>query len=594
MPRVTLVAALTASVLLGLVGCSSSKDYPSQPMPKTLQFAGVKAPETDAEKMSILASPKATVDGKEVAIGFHTILRSGEVVGGQAFGQIYDTHGKALVGADGAPWISNDNDFSSLLIGKTDGKVYMVSHFECSPGAMYVTELNQDKANGKLSPVRTRPIDHSAFGGGWIHCAGSVTPWGSHLGSEEYEPDARQVKASGYLEKDGYGNSQALYFGLDPAGTAPGYFAAGGLYAYNYGWQIEVKVNTFSDVAAAKHYAMGRLAHELGYVMPNRKTVYISDDGANVALFRFEADKAEDLSSGELFIAKWEQTGTTSGGTANLTWISLGKATDAQVKTLMDRKIQFSDIFETATLNADGSVPTGFMSINTTVGRELLKVKPGMELAASRLESRRYGALKGGTTEFNKMEGITFDPDGKVLYLAMSVVSRGMKDADAKYDVGGPNHIRLPENIGGTVYGLEVDANFVATKMYGVVSATPKTYPADSPFAANKCDVEGIAEPDNLTFIPGRGVLIIGEDTGTHQNDMIWAYDVVKKTLTRIQTTPFGSETTSPYFYPDINGWAYLMSVIQHPYGESDQGKLPAAEAKRAYTGYIGPFPAMK
>ena len=27
----------------------------------------------------------------------------------------------------------------------------------------------------------------------WVPCAGSVTPWGTHLGSEEYEPDAAKV-----------------------------------------------------------------------------------------------------------------------------------------------------------------------------------------------------------------------------------------------------------------------------------------------------------------------------------------------------------------------------------------------------------------
>jgi uncharacterized protein len=34
-------------------------------------------------------------------------------------------------------------------------------------------------------------VDWSEWGGLWLPCAGSVTPWGTHLGSEEYEPDAR-------------------------------------------------------------------------------------------------------------------------------------------------------------------------------------------------------------------------------------------------------------------------------------------------------------------------------------------------------------------------------------------------------------------
>jgi hypothetical protein len=114
--------------------------------------------------------------------------------------------------------------------------------------------------------------------------------------------------------------------------------------------------------------------------------------------------------------------------------------------------------------------------------------------------------------------------------------------------------------------------------------------PADSPDydGINKCAVEGIANPDNITYVPTYDTLIIGEDTGSgHQNDMVWAYNLTSRELTRIQTTPYGSETTSPYLYPNINGFAYLMSVIQHPYGESDGDKLEDPADARGYTGYF-------
>jgi hypothetical protein len=35
------------------------------------------------------------------------------------------------------------------------------------------------------------------------------------------------------------------------------------------------------------------------------------------------------------------------------------------------------------------------------------------------------------------------------------------------------------------------------------------------------------------------------------------------------------------------------MSVVQHPYGESDFDKLEDPGDARGYTGYMGPFPAM-
>ena len=44
--------------------------------------------------------------------------------------------------------------------------------------------------------MRTKPLDFSAHGGLWTPCAGSVTPWETHLGSEEYEPDAKAFYAA--------------------------------------------------------------------------------------------------------------------------------------------------------------------------------------------------------------------------------------------------------------------------------------------------------------------------------------------------------------------------------------------------------------
>ena len=35
----------------------------------------------------------------------------------------------------------------------------------------------------------------SDWGGLWTPCAGSVTPWNTHIGSEEYEPDGKHPKA---------------------------------------------------------------------------------------------------------------------------------------------------------------------------------------------------------------------------------------------------------------------------------------------------------------------------------------------------------------------------------------------------------------
>lgn len=557
---------------------------------RSLSFTGVAAPSTDSEKRQILASPQVVVDGEEYAIGFHTLLRSGDSVNSSVvFGQLVDAAGQPLYGEDGMLKVTDANEHTSLLpIGD---RLFSVSQMETRPGAMFLMELDQNAETGELSTKDLWQIDQSGVDGGWVHCAASVTPWNAHLASEEYEPDARALPTSAEVDADGYARGMLEYY-ADPSQWNP----------YYYGWNIEIDIAAEGDATPTstltKHYAMGRLAFELSYVMPDSKTVYMTDDGTNVGLYMFVADTAGDLSAGTLYAAKWNQTSAAGLGAAELEWISLGHASNDEIDPAVHGSegipaVTFDDIF---TVDGEGCVATA-----TGGNSECLSVKPGMEKIASRLETRRYAGVMGATTEFRKEEGVTFDPAGSKLYVAMSEVRKGMTD--------GAGHIQIAEeNTCGAVYQLDVAADsdigsdYVASNMRGLLGGIEAEYPADSPFASYSCDVDAIANPDNVTFITGYNTLIIGEDTGSgHQNDVIWSLDLdavdaadFTAGLTRIQTTPYGSETTSPYWYPNINGWGYLMSVVQHPYGESDSDQLaPGSLEHRAYTGYVGPFPAM-
>jgi secreted PhoX family phosphatase len=570
------------------------------------------------------------VNGAGYDIGFKTLLRSGDQPGqgrklpkqwqGTRFGGLVDADGNPVLQVDGSQRVSQSNDFSSLL--NLGGKgLWMVSHFEDRPAAMYLTGLKQDSETGELNALKTRPIDFSEVRGGWVHCAGSVTPWTTHLGSEEYEPDARMFgtdpltgtnfpegikytyDGDGNAVEDTYYSAMFDYVGGDATAINP----------YDYGWAVEVEVkNRKGDTEVVKHYAMGRTALELAYVMPDNKTAYLTDDGTNVGLFMFVADREGDLGAGDLYAAKWVQKTCEAGvnapaaGCADLGWIPLGHATNEQIEPYLvgPGKLTFEDIFDARIPYADDSCDDGYTLVakghTETTGdtyKECLKLKPGMETAASRLETRRYAAMLGATTEWRKMEGITFDPHGEKLYLAMSEVEYGMEgfSDQPKYNIAAADRIDVDANDCGAVYAMDVGkdryigSRYVAKNMYGEVEGI---LDGVSP---NKCNLDGIANPDNLTFITGYNTLIIGEDTGSgHQNDIIWSYDLDSKQLTRILSTPYGSETTSPYWYPNINGFGYLMAVIQHPYGESDSDKYEIGSmSDRGYTGYVGPFPAM-
>ena len=74
----------------------------------------------------------------------------------------------------------------------------------------------------------------------------------------------------------------------------------------------------------------------------------------------------------------------------------------------------------------------------------------------------------------------------------------------------------------------------------------------------------GLANPDGIGLADEHGLLLIAEDTGAgHRNDAVWAYDLNSGALTRIASTPYGAEATSPYYYPDVNGFSYVFAVAQ-------------------------------
>ncbi len=635
-----LASSMLVAVALTFAACSSKEKSDdnsggASSKPYTMSFSELALPTDNNGKAAIRSATSVTVNGTAHTIGFSELVKTGQTVNGVVFGTIKDKDGANMTYADGSAYVCHNGsgpDHTTIL--ENGGNLYMVSQMECDNGGVYVTKLSQNASTGALaldSTFAPKWADFSADGGTYIGCAGQKTSWGTHLGSEEYEPDMglfddaadttnnsayddpKLVAIAEYQKLAGTAWTDADSDGKVDSGESRDAAKFQNI-GYWMGFITEVSVDASGNPTAKKHYSMGRFAHELGYVMPDNKTVYLTDDGQNTGLFMYVATTAGDLSAGTLYAAKWTQTSATGVGSANLTWYKLGTATDAEIKALVTSGTKFRDIFTRGTLSSSGSTAycdSGFTLTKTYYNTmECLKVNSGMEKAAAFLETRRYAAMLGATTEFNKEEGVTFNSDDNKLYVAMSVVKNGMKDESASLPAS-LNHIALTENLCGAVYELPVtsgvsdtasaaiNSSYVATTMSGLVAGTKITTDSDG----NKCALTGISEPDNVAYLPGYGVLLIGEDTGSHVNDMVWAMDIKGGTnlLTRIFTAPAGSETTSPFWDPNIGGYGYLMMVIQHPFGESDlSGYTPTTTAdnndvdeKSSVIGYIGPFPAL-
>ncbi|MGD2021517.1 MAG: DUF839 domain-containing protein [Thiohalocapsa sp.] len=554
---------------------------------QAVDFTATPTPTTDKDRLRTHTTSEAIVrydDGstETLPLAYNILFTNTDKVAGSehAAAQLYDVTGAPIFDLNGDPVIAETPDANSLL--DVDGKLFLVTHYEYDwllangqqanmvegwysrmPMSMTLTAIEQN-TDGKLAPTAQRPIDFSGVNGLWIPCFGSQTPWNTHLGSEE-DYDLYFVEASGRenLTKTTRGLKALteVYFKGERQANP-----------YDYGYITEVAVEADGSTKVTKHYSMGRGTWEQSLIMPDRRTVYFGDDGANVGLFLFVTDTAGDLSAGTRYAARWEQTSADGVGTAKLHWVKLGHATSDDVRGLIDGGIAFDDIFESTTLEASPDwKEKGFRMISAGhMGNELLKLKPGMEQAAAFLEGRRYAAYLGATTEFNKMEGAALDPRDKHLYLAMSYIEKGMqKNADAPAD-----HIQVNKLKAGAVYrialaggrkdvnGEVIDSDWVGTAMSAPAKLTGEDIPADA--LGNIADPDKIANPDNLFFSDKMRTLFVGEDSGTHVNNALWAYNVDTDKLTRILSLASGAESTGLQVVENINGHAYIMSNAQH------------------------------
>lgn len=634
----------TAILLLAYIGWAVATEF-TGPIPGAkpeLVFTEVPVPRTDTAKRGIFVSPSVRVNGADHPLSYMKLLRTGMKLGEEVYGRVKTKDGQPVFMKDGTPYIcdgKSGSDFSSLQ--RRGENIYLVSQLECDIGGAYIARLRQDE-KGRLStdPGFGKFEGFADDFGTYVGCAGSVTPWNTHLGSEEYDVSPEVVAANidkdvGQVDPDFLDNSDpnnntfGNHFEYNKCWNecrleaialnngVKGPLAEHAYLPYYQGYITEIDLDESGNPSSRKHYALGRFSHELAYVMPDRRTVYMSDDGTSVGFYMFVADRPGDLSSGTLYAARWEQVEASGGGRANIKWIKLAHNDTDTVRGYLEAKTVYTDFMREKPVSGPEfkkTCPTGFRQVITNKEpAKCVQVKPGKEKIAAALETRLFAAWKGATTEFRKTEGVTYNPDANILYLSASEIARGMEDfrvkgkpADA-YDVPGENHIQLPYNRCGVVYagslsggirdraGQAIESDFVVTTFTPEVVGRTKDYSQIPELATNRCDLEGIANPDNITYLPGYGVLIIGEDGSNHQNDMVWAYDTRSKKLTRIATTPYGSETTSPYWYPDLNGFGYLTLVVQHPYGESDVDKFrPGVDTKANIMGVIGPFPSLK
>ena len=582
-PMLPLGAFGATSLLAGCATPSTSAGYASSTFVSmaapSLANAAAMATTTVASSLRVQMQDNSSQNYK---LAYQPFFMTGDMVpngnGGKVLaGGYVDINNKPIMDTSMAgkerQIFSDGPDGTSLLAlpnAKVDGikgkAVFAVVQFEYTtrdqsgagsygnlPSPIAVLTLDQDQATGKLSLVKYHNVDTSQAHGLWITCGASLSPWNTHLSSEEYEPDAAFVNESAQFKKF----SKNVYG--DEAKANP----------YNYGHLPEVTVNPDGTGSVKKHYNMGRISHELVQVMPDNRTVLMGDDATNSGLFVFVADREKDLSSGTLYVAKLG-TGFSIDPAAEgvkLSWIKLGQASSAEIEK-MAQTLKTADIMAVSKTDpTDASFTKVFYNGN----ENWIKVKPGIEKAAAFLETHRYAYLMGGSMGFSKMEGTTVNIKDKVAYSALQNMQDSMVKTGKGWNANSGIALEKALIAGGVMAhtlaggqkdssGVTINSEWMPVQMKALLVG--QDTPADA--LGNLANPEMISNPDNLKFSEKMRTLFIGEDSSTHVNNFLWAYNVDSKQLSRIMSMPVGAEATGLHVVDDLNGWTYIMSNFQH------------------------------
>jgi len=495
----------------------------------------------DFESVQVPESPRRKQD-VQTARGEYGVLAIGgqKTKNGEPLG--------AAVSPDGEVLTSSTNpDFNGVIDDGDDG-YYVFTNWENRPGMVSRTQIKPD-GNGGFDTVERMNVDFRDVEGTWVNCFGSVSPWGTPLSAEEnYEHTAREDWNNPEWDSASDVETLAEYLGAD--GNYEEVFPN----PYRYGYIVEFVDAKSESPTPVKQFTLGRSAHEVAEVMPDEKTVYTSSDGTGKGFYKFVADDAGDLSSGTLYAAKADADAGTDPNSVgfDLEWVELGSASNEEIESWI---AEYDDV-----TRADYT--PGENSYITDEEIEAWAAGDADDDRVAFLETREAALAKGATMEFRKMEGISRKPDadpGDYLYMAMSAVAETMADEEGE--------IQLEGNDYGAIYRMRMDYRYDVSRMEPIVTggedanicggcpydANPnsnsKACQSCSFNPANEDSEDGgvsgmanmassmaktgmtsldtentIANPDNIRVIDD-GRLIIGEDTGHHDQNMIWVFD---------------------------------------------------------------------
>ncbi len=487
---------------------------------------------------SLALPPEGARSGVATATGeYVTLAKAGDMLGsGEVLGGVYDVSGKLM-------YVSNAPDYNGFIpTGPDTAWLYTGWEGAGREGAGAISKLALKRVDGRWQAdlSASRLVDLSPIDGGQVLCSGVVTPWGTPLLAEEYffYNTAMWNHPANYDEdeKPGFaGGNDTTYIKPLNMQRYLGRMAN----PYRYGYMIEIENAASRDgEKLIKRYATGRLSHEIAVVMPDARTLYMSDDDSagysdkkyNTAsggvLFKFVADLPGDLSAGTLYAARLTQDASKADPREtgfDVSWIALGHASESEIAAWIAEYdgIGLDDYKEGQTSYISDDEIRAYAEMVS--GRDLDgdgAIASAPDARAAFLEPRRTAAALGATNEWDKLEGVA--TAGNKVWVAATAISYTM---DKSWGVKDWSTGEIDKSQGGDI-ALNAEAcgaTYMATTGpdYNVTRLDP--YVVGQTDSEGRCAADLPANPDNILAL-GDGTLLIGEDAGPkkHDLDMLW------------------------------------------------------------------------
>ena len=430
---------------------------------------------------------------------YQVLLQAGDTLSdGSLAGGIYSVaNGEEIL-------VSQKPDFNAFIPTNQDGTSgYLYTAWEDRPAGISQIEIQWDSASNQWDVISSQMLNLSSINGGWVLCFGTVSPWGSPLFSEElYFDDTEDWNNVNYRYHQGQ-QLLASYLGTYPN-------------PYDYGFIVEMEDSDTNNPDLTRHYTMGRYSHENAQVMPDNKTVYLSDDGYDTVLYKFVADAPGDLSKGTLYAAKLIQDSTRDSSTTgfDVEWIKLASSSNAEILNWI---VDYDGITTDDYIQGENSYITDKEISDWAEGRLNQDLNNdgiigyALDDRVAFLETRKAAAAIGATDEWNKMEGVVFNPNApEYVYLAMSNIDRAMTDGQGDIDVS--------DNFCGIVYRMTMVDEWDINRIDPVIIGGPYTSSAQY-----ECNNNNLAGPDNILVL-NDGSILVGEDTRKHEYNTVWLW----------------------------------------------------------------------